>query len=110
MRPVLHGDVAIVARVLYALPDREHPYRLARLLAAAETADSFLRTSGCAHPRYGTGSLMAAAARMPRAPEPDFDDDRYCACWIKVLSALIGHRAQKADGRGVHGGAKPQRP
>lgn len=97
MRRVLVGDVASVARVLYRLSPAERRHRLARILAEAEQADSHRRATGRAHPALGTGSLMAVAARLPRVPEPDFDDDLYCRCWIMVLEGLIRHRAGAAS-------------
>lgn len=85
----------MAARVLCAVPDRLRSLRAARLVAAAEAADVYTRATGRAHPTWGTGSLMAAAASMYRIPEPDFDDDAYCECWIIVLQALIGHRRRR---------------
>jgi hypothetical protein len=93
MRRVLAGDVAAAARVLHALPERHWRARLARLLAAAETADRYRARTGATHPVWGTGSLAAASHGMERSPEPDFDDDRYCRCWIAVLQAVMAHRA-----------------
>ena len=95
MRRVLAGDVAAAARVLHALPERQWQTRLARLLAAAEAADSFRARTGAAHPVWGTGSLAAATHGMEKLAEPDFDDARYCRCWIAVLQALLAHRARR---------------
>jgi len=96
MRPVLHGDVSMAARVLLSVPDPVRPIRMARLLREAEAADSHRRRTGRAHPVWGNGSLMAAAARLPRGPEPDFDDADYCRCWTVVFDALIAHRSRQA--------------
>lgn len=92
MRPLLHGDVAMAARVLLALPERMRPPRIRRLLRRADAADRYRQRTGLAHPAWGSGSLMAAAERMPRAPEPDFDDVDYCRCWILVLSEAMAHQ------------------
>ncbi|MEM1428785.1 MAG: hypothetical protein AAGG09_04935 [Pseudomonadota bacterium] len=97
MRRVLPGDVAAVARVLCRLPPALRRDRLARLIADAEQADGHRRSTGRAHPTLGSGSLMAAASRLPRVPEPDFDDDLYCRCWILVLEALVRHRTKTAS-------------
>lgn len=96
MRRPLPGDIAAIARVLLALPPSARPIRLARLIAAAETADAHRQTMGRAHPRWGTGSLMAAASGMPKATDPGFGDDEYCRCWVLTLEALIRHRARRA--------------
>jgi hypothetical protein len=101
MRPVLPGDVAAAAREIYPLPRSERRARLARLIVEAEKADAFRRATGHAHPCWGTGSLMTAAAGWTRDSEPSFDDDRYCACWIDVLHALIAHRAQVSPQRRI---------
>jgi len=99
MRPVLESDVAAVVRVLYSLPERVRPRRLARLVVAAEAADAYRRETGRAHPLWGGGSLMAAASGMPRGPDPGFGDDDYCRCWCLVLEGLIRHRAGKRPGQ-----------
>ena len=93
MRRVLAGDVAAAARALHAVPAAARAARLAELIARAEVADRHRAVTGRAHPRWGGGSLMAVARTEARGPEPDFDDDVYCACWVTVLEGLIAHRA-----------------
>ena len=61
---------------------------MARMLVAADRADRYRRALGRAHPRHGTGSLMAAAAAWPQAPEPGLDDPDYLACLLCVLGAI----------------------
>ena len=94
MRPILHGDVSMAARALMQLPDPVRPLRIARLLREAEAADLHRKSTGRAHPVWGNGSLVAAAARFPRAQEPDFDDPEYCRCWMTVFDALLAHRGR----------------
>jgi len=93
MRPVLYGDVSAVARMIYLLPDVDRGERVARIIECAEVAERHRLKTGRAHPLYGTGSLAAAAQRMARVSRRDFEDDRYCECWIEVLQALLTHRA-----------------
>ena len=97
MRRILAGDVAAAARALHAVPDAARAARLAELIARAEAADQHRAATGRAHPLWGGGSLMAAARGQARGPEPDFDDDAYCACWIAVLEGLIAYRAGARD-------------
>ncbi|WP_433989220.1 hypothetical protein SuNHUV7_35510 (plasmid) [Pseudoseohaeicola sp. NH-UV-7] len=60
--------------------------------ALSELADRHRARTGRVHPFWGNGSLMAAARAHPLAPEPDFDNDSYCACMELVLRALVDWR------------------
>ncbi|MGD9862291.1 MAG: hypothetical protein AB7S99_03670 [Pseudodonghicola sp.] len=105
MRPVLHGDLSSAARALLAVPPAARAGLCARLLEQAEQADAFRLRNGRLHPRWGNGSLMAAARRQPLADEPGLDDPDYCRCVAMVLRALIARRA----GRGGEGAGADQR-
>lgn len=94
MRPVLHGDLVAAARALLPVAPPARPARLAALLEAAEMAEAHRRRTGRAHPRLGTGSLMAAAMRAPLPPEPGLDDSDYLACLALVAAALRDRAAQ----------------
>ena len=96
MRRVLPGDVAAVARVLLAVPPAVRPLRVERLIRVAQAADRYRIATGRAHPRWGTGSLMAAASGMHKVVDPGFDDDDYCRAWALTLEALVRHRAGQA--------------
>lgn len=89
MRPVLHGDIVAVARVLYAQPVRERDVVLKRLLQVAGWADQFRRATGRMHPVWGDGSLMTAALAAKPPPEPRLDDVEYCGCMAMVFEALV---------------------
>jgi hypothetical protein len=93
MRRILAGDVAAAARALHAVPAAARAARLAELIARAEVADGHRAATGRAHPLWGGGSLMAAARAEACGPEPDFDDECYCVCWVMVLEGLLAHRA-----------------
>lgn len=68
MQPVRLGDLAAAARVLLARPRRQWDWVAARMLAEARRAACWMRREGRPHPRYGDGSLAAAALRRaPRA-------------------------------------------
>lgn len=89
MRRVLHGDVRAAARALLAVEPAARAPLLKRLFDEAETADAHRLETGRAHPRFGTGSLMAAALAHPVAPEPYLDDPAYAACMALVFEALV---------------------
>lgn len=82
------GDLEAGLRVLLACPPSRRAARAAALLRQAAIADRFRQRSGQAHPRYGSGSLMSAALRHPRAPLPDHCDASYRACLSVLLCAI----------------------
>lgn len=88
MLPVLHGDVASAARALYRVAPKERRRLCLRLLRQAEAADRHRQCFGKLHPRYGDGSLMAAARKLALADEPGFDDVEYRRCFALVLHCL----------------------
>ena len=92
MRPVLHGDVTHAARALLRVPEPARAAFCAALIRNTELADRHRARTGRVHPFWGNGSLMAAARVHPLAPEPDFDNDSYCACMELVLRALVDWR------------------
>ncbi|MCC6304093.1 MAG: hypothetical protein IT545_02730 [Rhodobacteraceae bacterium] len=98
MRPVLHGDVVAAARALRLAPLGARAALIGRLIAEADLADRWRRRTGRAHPRAGNGSLMAAAAAWPQAPEPFLSDADYLDCLRIVIEALIARRARHARG------------
>ncbi len=89
MRPVLHGDVVTAARALCAAPAAGRAGLAARLLMEAGAADAYRRHTGRRHPAWGDGTLQAAAARRPLAPEPRLDDPVYAECMLLVFEALV---------------------
>lgn len=97
MRRVLPADVARIACVLCATPEREWLGTVQAIFRGSQAGLAHHRKTGKAHPVWGTGSLMAAASDFPKAAEPDFDDDQYCRAWIVVLSELLAYR--QASGR-----------
>lgn len=94
MRRILHGDVSNTARVLYGAPPGTRVVLLRRIFRQAEAADIHFRRTGTLHPRWGNGTLMAAARRHTLPPEPGFDDADYCRCFLMVLQALVDRKTR----------------
>lgn len=92
MRPVLHGDLVAAARVLLGLPAEERPARMRQLLDAADLGDRYRRRFGRPHPRFGNGSLMAAASAWPMPIEPGLDSREYLDCLGCAIEALLARR------------------
>ena len=89
MRPVLHGDISCTARALLAVQPERRRALCKRILCQAEQADCYVQKNRRLHPRWGNGSLMAAARKYPLADEPMFDNTEYCQCTVLILQALI---------------------
>ena len=92
MRPVLLSDVTAAARALIGVPEDRRVAFCRRILAEAEAADRFARRLGRPHPRWGNGTVLAAARAHPLMPEPTCDDPAYCRALVTVLSALDARR------------------
>ena len=68
---------------------------MTQLLAEADEAEAFRQETGKTHPRFGTGSLMSAAARHPRGSEPGFDCPEDRAAWRMVIDGDGGMQGQE---------------
>jgi hypothetical protein len=99
MRPLLLGDVVAAARSLKRIRPDGRAQFLARLIAEASAAERHRRKTGCSHPDYGDGSLMAAALAHGGVREPSLEDADYCLCLALVLSELAGRRFPATDTR-----------
>ncbi len=89
MRRVLPGDVAAAGCALLCAAPSSRPELLRQMLARADAADAHRLATGRAHPRWGNGSLMAAAMAKPRLREPFLDDQDYAACMVLLFTALM---------------------
>lgn len=87
-RPVLPGDVSAAARALLAVPDRGRLRLCRRIFGGAAEAAAYAGLFGRLHPRWGDGSLSAAARRYSLADEPFLDDPEYLRCTRLVLEEL----------------------
>lgn len=101
MRPVLHADLVSAARALLAVPEAMRAGLAERLIAEAEAADRYRRRLGRRHPRWGDGTLAAAAAGRAMAPETRLDAQEYCGCLIAVLSTLRERRRSGVSPRSI---------
>ena len=103
-RPVLPTDVITLARALLASgPDRRAA--LARSIArGAVRAQRFAQLTGRVHPRWGDGSLDAAARRYPLAREPFWDDPDYLCCLQRAIWVVQSNTQEKApDAQRIRG-------
>ncbi len=71
MRAVQLADIEVATRALLHCPAATRPALIATLIAQAKTADSYRKRMGKLHPRWGSGTLMSAAARYPQTPRID---------------------------------------
>ncbi|KAJ56589.1 hypothetical protein ACMU_06500 [Actibacterium mucosum KCTC 23349] len=90
MRPVLHGDVVAVARLLRGLPAAARRTRMLQVIALADAADTHRKQTGRPHPLWGNGSLMGVVLRDVKGSEPPLDDTDYCRCLAMVFDMVSG--------------------
>jgi class 3 adenylate cyclase len=91
MRAPLLGDVVASARALRAVDPEERRELLDLLFEEASAAERHGQETGMIHPRFGDGSLMAAALTCPCVREPGLDDGDYCRCLALVFTTLAEH-------------------
>ena len=90
MRSLLAGDLDMAARVLLARQEADWPEIARQLLVAARWADRYRKRHGRLHPRFGSGSVMAAAPAFGMAPLPDHATPRYCRALAVFCLAASG--------------------
>lgn len=99
---LMHGDVQSAARALAAVPRLRRAWVMHRMLAEAATADAWRRAHGQMHPRWGDGSLMAAALRRPVIKEPPLSDPAWCRlmafAYLAIAHAYEGMLPLDRDG------------
>ena len=88
MMAVRLGDLSAAARVLREWPRRHWVWVAARMLAEARRGAMHGKRYGRPHPRYGDGSLMAAALRRRPAAAPTLEDRRFRDALGAMLEAL----------------------
>ncbi len=96
MREITHGDIVTAARVLLARPEPDWPALVARMLAAAHTADCHRKALGRVHPRLGAGTLISVAMAFGPAPVPRPSDSRYLRALAAVAQGVLAWRAARS--------------
>ncbi|MFW2587545.1 hypothetical protein [Sagittula sp. SSi028] len=91
MRPVLPGDISAAVRALLSVPPPDRAALARRLVEQAALADSHRRRTGCAHPDFGDGTLMAAALPHATARERAMTDPECLDCMALLLHELSSH-------------------
>lgn len=95
MRRVLWSDVTTAARAVLAAEPASREVFSAALVAQASHADKYTRRLRYDHPRWGNGTLLAAARKHSLAAERSFDDPEYAMCCRMIMAALHRHRCEK---------------
>jgi len=98
MLPVLHPDLAAVARFLMTYPANLRAMVCDTLIERAHLADK-LRKSGCYRPELGDGTLRATIAREKLPREPDLRDANFRRANQVVLARLAVWMARTDGGR-----------
>ena len=90
MRTVTHGDVVAAACAAMATSEHDRRAFVLRLLERAHVADIYRKRTGCAHPLWGDGTLMAVARQGQAAfSEPFLSDSEYLQTIARVIDALL---------------------
>lgn len=82
------GDAAVAARVLMEVRKGRRRWVLERMLTECVFGALYRARLGRAHPRWGTGSLMAVALRRTPPAEPPLSDADFRRCLVLVLERL----------------------
>jgi len=90
------GDLWAAARVLSTIPARARAGAMRALLLRAEAADRYRKRYRRAHPRWGDGSLMAAALAGAPPPASGLDDPAFAGALAAALAGLIAWQEEKA--------------
>ena len=94
MRPVLSVDLICAARAVLAAPGTLQGSVAQALIAEADMADWYRETYGELHPRFGDGTLAAAARNAGMAEERTMCDSGFAAAMIVVLQTLMRHKVR----------------
>lgn len=88
--PLLPQDVITLTRaVMRHAPQAQHRQAV-RIVAGATRAAVYARLVGRRHPRWGDGSLDAAARLQGLSPEPFWDDPDFLVALAVVISVVQG--------------------
>lgn len=88
VRKVYHSDLVAVVATLASVPPAERDRLCGLLLCDADWADRYTRRLGKAHPKWGNGTLRAAARAYKQINVPTIQLADYRDC-LKVLTTHI---------------------
>jgi serine O-acetyltransferase len=88
MRSILIGDAIAMARVLLTRPEEDWPTACSQILHQASVAERYRTRFARPHPRWGDGTIMAAASAHARAREPFLSDLRYARALSCVIASI----------------------
>ena len=91
-----HTDITCLARLLNGIPTKQHEWVASVVLGNAQEADHYRRTYGKMHPRYGSGSLMAAVHAYASDDDVAIPSEPPCTDpeWLDLVSRTYGYVAQ----------------
>ncbi len=92
-----------MARALFAAPARERTVLCQQLFDRAGLAAAHVARTAQLHPRWGNGSLDAAARHScgPLCSEPTWDNPDYITCLRLVLTGLHSRLVRSADSKQI---------
>jgi hypothetical protein len=91
-RALIYSDLCTLARALLVVAPGRRAALARHILDCAAYAETYRCKLKRAHPRWGNGSVDAAARSFPLAPVSGFEDHEYCACFAAALSACMARR------------------
>ena len=97
LRAPLFCDVICAARALLAVAPDARAGRMISLFEEARVAARHVEVTGRGHPRWGDGSLMAAALSGAIEREPGLSNRDYCLCLAMVLSHLASAQGSQDE-------------
>jgi hypothetical protein len=86
-RRLILSDLTLLARALLAVDPTRRMSLARHIIACADYADTYRRAMRRCHPRWGDGSIDAAARSHPLARPSDLCDPDFCDCLAIALDA-----------------------
>ena len=93
MRPVQLADIEAAARALMCCTPAARSTLAAQLVAHADIAEKYRKRLRKPHLRFGTGTLMSAAAAHPQARRPAVFGADTLDAFAHVIKALEGQKS-----------------
>lgn len=93
MRPLQPADLEAAVRALLAAAPERRGALAAQIVKDAQMADRYRKRLGRAHPDWGTGTLMSAAARHVAAARPDRLHRTALQAYATLIDAILHQSA-----------------